>query len=143
MTALDRLLDRIGDPLDASKPRPLVTLEEFFTENTDADSIGHTARTRCSPPEFFAALKNQLAVDGFSDIRVEILPELSPNGWPRAETFWVVSRFDRRAIASAMTTEFWDHYMPYDWLSYPRLDGAVLEPLTVPADSHVFGFDYP
>jgi len=98
MAALDRLLDRIGDPLDDSKPRPLVTLEEFFTDNNDSESIGPYTRARCAPPDFYAAFVDLRARDGFHDIRVEISPKLSPLGWPYSDTVWIVSDFDRREL---------------------------------------------
>ena len=143
MAALDRLLDRIGDPHDASKPRPMVTLDEFFAGNDDAESLGKAASCRVAPAEFYTVLRTQLAVDGWHDIRVEILPETTASGWPRMNTVWVVSSFDRREIVSSLIPEFWDGFLPMDWLSFPRVDGVELESMTIPENSVVFGFDYP
>ena len=142
MTALDRLLDRVGDPLDASKPRPLVTLEEFFTDNDDVESLGPYARCRFGPTEFYAALVGFRDVTGIHDVRIEIAPEISPSGWPRADTVWVVSKFDRRELPRQITPEFWDGFLPVDWLSYPRFDGVPIEPLNIPDGAFVSGFDY-
>lgn len=142
MTALDRLLDRIGDPHDASKPHPLVTLEEFFTDNDDCESLGPYARARFSPADFFAVLVELRGAKGFHDIRVEILPELSPSGWPYSDTVWIVSNFDRRKLPRQLTHLFWDGFLPCDWLSHPRTNGVSMEPLAIPDGAFVQGFAY-
>ncbi len=142
MSALDRLLERIGDPRDASKPRPLVTLEEFFTDNDDSESLGSYARDRFVPSDFYNALVELRAVAGFHEIFVEILPELSHSGWPRSETVWIVSDFDRHELPRNLTRTFWDGFLPSDWLSYPRIGGVSLETLAVPEGAFVQGFAY-
>lgn len=73
MAALDRLLDRIGDPLDESKPHPLVTLEEFFTDNNDPKSLGDYAQSKFDPQSFFAAHADLRVRDGFHDILAETI----------------------------------------------------------------------
>lgn len=142
MTALDRLLHRIGDPHDVSKPHPMLTLEEYFTGNVDRESLGPYARTRFSPQDFFSVFFEQRAACGFHDIRVEILPELTPAGWPRADTIWLVTDFDRHELPRQLTENFWNGFLPVDWLSYPRMDGIATELLTVPNEAFVSGFDY-
>ena len=142
MAALDRLLDRIGDPHDASKPHPLVTLEEFFTDNDDPESLGPFARARFGPPEFYAALIDLRARESFHDIRVEILPKLSPSGWPYSDTVWIVSDFDRRELPRQLPASFCDSVLPCDWLSHPRIDDVFMEPLTIPAGAYAQGFAY-
>ena len=142
MTALNRLLDRIGDPLDDSKPRPLVMLEEFFTDNNDSESIGPYARARCAPPDLYAAFVDLRARDGFHDIRVEISPKLSPLGWPYSDTVWIVSDFDRRELPRQLPSAFWEGFLPCDWLSYPRVDGVTMETLLISDGGYAQGFAY-
>ena len=142
MAALDRLLDRIGDPLDESKPHPLVTLEEFFTDNNDPESLGDYARSKFDPPSFFAALVDLRTRDGFHDIRVEILPKLSTAGWPYSDTVWIVSDFDRMELPRQLPPTFGDGFLPCDWLSYPRIDNVAMESLVVPDGACVQGFAY-
>ncbi len=142
MAAIDRLLDRIGDPHDASKPHPLVTLEEFFTDNADSESLGPYARARFDPSDFFAVLVDLRAAEGFHDIRVEILPELSPSGWPYSNTVWIVSYFDRRELPRQLTRTFWDSFLPCDWLSYPHMNDVSMEPLAIPDGAFVQGLAY-
>jgi len=143
MAALDRLLDRIGDPLDELKPHPLVTLEEFFIENDDPESLGDYARSKLFEPQsFFAALVAIRACDGFHDIRVEILPKLSAAGWPYSDTVWIVSNFDRRELPRQLPPTFRDGFLPCDWLSYPRVDNIEMEPLTILDGAYAQGFAY-
>jgi hypothetical protein len=52
LEARDRLLARIGDVNDFSRPRPLVTLAEFFEGNTDPASIGYNLPGDPSPQDF-------------------------------------------------------------------------------------------
>ena len=142
MAALDRLLDRIGDPLDGSKPHPLVTLEEFFTDNNDPESLGDYAQSKFDPQSFFAALADLRARDGIHDIRVEILPKLSPAGWPYSDTVWIVSDFNRIELPHQLTPTFWGGFLPCDWLSYPRMDNIAMESLTIPDGACVQGFAF-
>ncbi|MFN3192900.1 MAG: hypothetical protein ACE361_20490 [Aureliella sp.] len=142
MAALDRLLHRIGDPLDESKPHPLVTLEEFFTDNHDPESLGDYAQSKFDPQSFFAALVDLRDRDGFHDIRVEILPKLSPAGRPCSDTVWIVSDFDRMELPRQLTPTFWDGFLQCDWLSYPCADGVSIEPVDAPDDVFVQGFAY-
>lgn len=143
MTPLKRLLNRVGDPLNQSKPRPLVSLEEFFERNEDPESLTAHERSRSDPQCFFLAFQHLRGKKGFHDILVEVAPRLTDSGWPCSETLCIVSQFDRSELPIQLTQEVWQGgFLPHDWLSYPRVDDVLMEPLDVPNGAWAFGFAY-
>jgi hypothetical protein len=95
MTPLERITERInrdGDVNDASTPRPLLTLEEFF----DGNHVNHgSIWCNCSPPpsrsEAFAVPKRIRSRPDVADVRAEITVFDIPE-WPFSEVVWVISK---------------------------------------------------
>lgn len=91
MSPLERLLQRIGDANDFSRPRALVTLEEFFEGNDDPGSIGYNLPDPPEPREFYkllAAIRDRADV---ADVRVQIMDHENADGWPSSDTLWIIT----------------------------------------------------
>jgi hypothetical protein len=91
MNPRDRLLTRIGNINDFEKPRPLVTLEEFFEGNGDPGSIGYNLPDPPEPLDFFELLKAIRSRPEVSDVRVEVKDLEDPEGWPSTDTLWIIT----------------------------------------------------
>ena len=91
VSARDRLLERIGNVNDFSKPRPLVSLEEFFEENTDDSSVLYNLSDRPSPQEFFQLLRTLRDKPEVSDVLVQVQDIPDPSGWPSTDTVWFIT----------------------------------------------------
>ena len=141
MDARSRLLARVGDLTDPELPRALVTLEEFFTDNFDETLVGDVRVREFTPQEFFIVLQLLRTRMIFTDVRVEVKLPRTPGGWPSTDTIWIVSSLDRMELPRNLSRDFWDRFMPDDWLTFPRTDGRTTEPLAIPAGS-AFGFYY-
>ena len=88
----DSLLTRIGDINDFDRPRPLVSLEEFFEGNDDYASIGCNLSDQPSPSEFyrlFALIRDRPDV---RDVLVEVKQLEDPDGWPYTDTIWIITK---------------------------------------------------
>jgi hypothetical protein len=109
--ARDRLLARIGDINDVTRPRPLVTVEEFFDGNDDPASIGYNLPGPAGPQEFHRLLAGIAARPGVSDVRIEVKDLEDPDGWPSADTIWIFT------TASLDTVRGWfpDHLSADEW----------------------------
>jgi hypothetical protein len=86
-----RLLERIGDINDFSRPRPLVTIEEFFDGNDDPASIGYNLPDPVPPHEFCSLLKTLRDREDVADIRIEVKDQEDPDGWPSTDTSWFIT----------------------------------------------------
>lgn len=86
-----KLLARIGNINDFSKPRPLVTLGEFFEGNNDPASIGYNLSDSPSPPELYQLLQTIAKRPEVRDVRIEVKDLEDPNGWPSTDTIWVIT----------------------------------------------------
>ena len=139
MDALTHLLNRLRESADV---HPLVTLEEYFVTNEDQSSIGDVRVRDFTPNEFFSALKKLRDSENVFDIRVEVKPSITASGWPRTDTVWIVTSFTRRELPQELSHEFWDRFLPDDWLSFPRLDGRMTEELEIPDGMRALGFYY-
>lgn len=93
MDRRQRLLDRIGDINDFSRPRPLVTLEDFFDGNNDPASIGCNLPEPVGPQEFFTFLSGLRCRPDIAAIWVEVKDLEDPDGWPSSDTVWFVTPF--------------------------------------------------
>lgn len=100
MNARDRLLTRIGDINDFSRPRPLVTLEEFFEGNDDAASIGYNLPHPPEPSEFYKFLLGLRTKRDVSDIRVQVQDLEDPDGWPSSDTIWIITTASAQEVRS-------------------------------------------
>jgi hypothetical protein len=91
MDARAKLLARIGDINDFSKPRPLVTLSEFFEGNNDYGSIGYNLSDSPSPQEWYQLLKAVAKRAEVTDVRIAVQQHEDPNGWPSTDTIWIIT----------------------------------------------------
>jgi hypothetical protein len=89
--ARTRLLARIGNINDFSRPRPLVTLAEFFEGNNDYASIGYNLSDSPSPPEWYQLLQGIAKRPEVKDVRIEVKDLEDPSGWPSTDTIWIVT----------------------------------------------------
>jgi hypothetical protein len=129
----DRLLARIGDINDFSRPRPLVTLEEYFEGNNEA-SIGYNLPDPPQPDEFYKLLSHIRRRQGVSDIRVEVLQIEDPDSWPLSNTIWIIttasphevrSWFPQRLAPSEVINGFEASVSPVEKYSVPEGMRAV------------------
>jgi len=134
---LTHLLNRI---LESAGVHPLVTLEEYFVSNVDQLSIGD--HRHITPLDFCSELKALRDSEHVFDVRVEINPSSTCNGWPSTDTVWVVTSCTRSELPQQLSSEFWDRFLPDDWLSFPRLDGRMTEELEIPNGMCAVGFYY-
>ncbi|HUG70368.1 MAG TPA: hypothetical protein VMM76_21645 [Pirellulaceae bacterium] len=128
-----RLLARIGDINDFSKPRPLVSLEEFFEGNDDRSSIGYNLSDQPTPAEFYKMLRTIRDQPEVANVVVEVKDIEDPDGWPSTDTIWIVSSLPRRDLELFVP----DRYRPDDWIAYPP-EHAV-EMLRVPIGMNAIG----
>ena len=89
--ARQRLLARIGDINDFSRPRPLVTLEEFFEGNDDPGSIGYNLADPPEPREFYELLRQLRDREDVRDVRIEVMDLEDPQDWPLTDTIWIIT----------------------------------------------------
>jgi hypothetical protein len=106
MEARDRLLARIGDINDFTRPRPLVTLEEFFEGNDDPGSIGYNLPDPPAPREFYELLLAIRNRPGVSDVRIEVKDLEDPDGWPSTDTLWIITTATPQEIRSWFPQRF-------------------------------------
>jgi hypothetical protein len=72
LIARARLLTRIGDINDFSRPRPLVTIDQFFDGKDDYASIGYNLPDPPGPQEFHRLLSMIAARPEVGDVRIEV-----------------------------------------------------------------------
>lgn len=143
MDARTHLMNRLSDSGGSENVHPLVTLEEFFTENNDQTSIGTSGSRDFRPLDFFSVLSQLRTLDEVSDIRVELNSPKIPGGWPSTDTIWIVTSLTRSDLPRrGLTPEFWERFLPDDWLSFPRIDGRRTERLEIPDGMRALGFWY-
>ncbi|TDP94917.1 hypothetical protein EV186_105149 [Labedaea rhizosphaerae] len=133
VTPRERLLARIGDINDFDRPRPMVTLREFFEGNDDPASIGYNLPGEPEPAEFYRLLTAIAAKPAVLDVRIEVKDLEDPDGWPSTDSIWIVT------TASLETARTWfpDHLAPDEW--YERAAIGVeepVEPVPVPPGAH-------
>jgi hypothetical protein len=126
MEVPERLRERIGDINDFSRPRPLVTLEEFFKGNTDPGSIGYNLPDHPTPDRFHAVLSAIAARPDVADVRVEVKDWENEDGWPSADTVWIFTT----ASAADVWSWFPNSLAPDEW-GVRELDASI-EPYPVP-----------
>jgi hypothetical protein len=118
--ALARLLARTGDLNDFDRPRPLVTLEEYFEGNDDPGRSGTTCQVARDPREFYPVLRQIRERPDVSTILIEIKDHESE--WPSSDTIYVVTSADADTAKSWLPEEL----APDEW-------GVVDHPLAPPA----------
>jgi len=130
--ARDDLLRRIGDVNDFSRPRPLVSLSEFFDGNDDPASIGYNLPDPPSPAEFAAVLGAIADRPEVDDVRIEVKDHEDPDGWPATDSVWIVTS----ASAADVRSWFPDALAPDECEAHPSGDGGAVEPIDVPVGRH-------
>lgn len=136
-------MNRLCAANDDESGCPLVTLEEYFTENNDQCSIGATGTRDFTPHEFLAVLTELRARDDVRQILVELCPPKTPGDWPSTDTIWIVTTLTRTELPRlGLSQAFCDRFLPDDWLTFPRLDGRRTERLKIPDGMRAFGFWY-
>ncbi len=132
------ILDRIGDINDFSRPRPLVTLEEFFAGNDDYASIGYNLPDQPPPQEFFRLLREIRDRSDVADVRIEVKDLEDPDGWPSTDTIWVITTANGDDVVSWLP----DAVKPDDVLSGFDASEASIEAYDLPQDMNAVGIWY-
>jgi len=102
MTPLERVTERVnrlGHPDASETPRPLLTVDEFFGDNTEVGSIGCNLMPTPTPEEFhnlFVAIAQRPDV---KDIRVQITAFDTPE-WPFTDTVYIMTTASPEVVAS-------------------------------------------
>jgi hypothetical protein len=129
MTALERITERVnrlGHPDDPVTPRPLVSVDEFFSGNSEIGSIGCNLASAPSPEQFhklFLAIAQRTEV---KDIRIQITAFDVPE-WPFSDTVYIMTNASPEAVASW----FPEDLKPDEtWLGFAD---QAYEPYVVPA----------
>jgi hypothetical protein len=136
--ALARLMKRLGDVNDFTRPQQLVTLAEFFEGNNDWGSIGYNCLKPQSPQEWYRFLKGIASRPDVHDVRIEVQEQPSPDRWPFTETIWVITT----ASPDDVRAWFPEHMHPDDiFLGLDRPVGKV-QPYDIPAGYTAVGLWY-
>lgn len=138
MNARDRLLTRIGNINDVKRPRPLVTLEEFFEGNNDLGSIGYNLPDPPAPAEFYSLLKDIRKKPGVSDVRIEVKDLEDPDGWPSTDTIWVITK----ASSDEVRSWFPDELAPDDVFEGFSGSASTIEAYSIPDGMRAVGIWY-
>lgn len=127
MTPREQLLQRIGDINDFDRPRPMVTLEEFFKGNDDPGSIGYNLPDPPMPKDFYDTLKEIRARSDVHDVRIEVQDLEDPEGWPSSDTIWIITTASADPVAS-----WFPKRLQPDEIATQPMPGTTTEPLDVP-----------
>lgn len=98
MDAREKLLKRIGDINDFSKPRPLVDFELFFEGNNDFGSIGYNLDGSVGPKDFYKLLKEINKREDVLKILIEVKDLEDPEGWPSTDTIWFITQVREKDV---------------------------------------------
>ena len=142
-SARQKLLERIGDINDFTRPRPLVTLEEFFEGNDDYASIGYNFYPdQPAPAEFYEVFLAIRQRDDVADVRVEVKDLEDPEGWPATDTVWIITTASDDEVVAWLGERF----APDDAFSgFPQADPHAeyptygVEAYEVPAGQRALG----
>jgi hypothetical protein len=137
MNSLERLLARIGDINDFDRPRPLVTVTEFFDGNDDAGSIGYNLPGSVMPDEFYQLLLSVSARNDVVDVRIEVKDLESGDGWPSSDSIWIFTT----APLEDVRGWFPERLAPDDWRLTTALDEST-EPYEIPPGTHAINAWY-
>lgn len=137
LDARGRLLARIGNINDFTRPRPLVTLHEFFEGNDDPGSIGYNLPSGPLPGDFYDLLSAIAARQEVADVRIEVKDLEDPDGWPSTDTIWIFT------AAGVDTVRAWfpDDLAPDELTPSDALDDSI-EAYEVPAGTRAIAAWY-
>lgn len=129
MDALERVTQRVtrqGHPDEPSTPIQLLTLEEFFDDNTVLGSIGCNLDPAPTPAEFEGMLRELLKRPEIAEIRVQISMFDDP-AWPFSDTVWLMTSAKLQDILTWFPEEFFPDSITEGWGA-----GQVYEAVEVP-----------
>lgn len=128
-----RVLVRVGPLDDPDHPRPLLTLEEFFTGNGDAGSIGYNLAELSGPEELFVVLRELRSRPEVRDVRVQA--QDLEGEWPSSDSVWIIA--DRGTDPTTVTSWFPEDLAPDEVEVHESLADAdpAVEPYPMPAGS--------
>ena len=132
--ARQRLLARIGEINDFSRPRPLLMVEEFFEGNADPASIGYNLGGGGPGPRvFYDVLRRIRERADVADVLVEVKDLEEPDGWPSTDTVYVITG------ASAAEVRSWlpPHLAPDTCRDHAALGPPATEAYEVPPGHQV------
>jgi hypothetical protein len=139
MNPRERLLARIGDINDFSRPRPLVTLEEFFEGNNDLGSIGYNLPDPPTPAEFYILLLEIRKRVGVTDVLIEVKDLEYPDGWPSTDMVWIITTSPPDEVRSW----FPERFAPDEVYSgFEAGDAHPIEKYPIPDGMHAIGAWY-
>jgi hypothetical protein len=101
MTPRQRISERVnrsGDVNDIATPRPLLTLEEFFSGNDVVRSIGCNLIPVPSPAQFLEQSKRIATRPDVADVRVQVTMFDSPE-WPFSDSVWVITSAEPQQVS--------------------------------------------
>jgi hypothetical protein len=130
MTPLERITERVnreGDVNDASTPRPLLTLEEFFDGNDVVGCIGPNLTPVAEPSDFCDSLKDIANRENVADVRVQITEFDDPESWPFSDVVWVITNAEPEEVKS-----WFDEGLRPDECWSGWTTGILFEPCLVP-----------
>jgi hypothetical protein len=133
-----RLLQRIGDINNFARPRPLVTLEEFFDGNNDAGSIGYNLADPPTPKELYDLLKGIRDRPDVKDVRIAVMDLEDLERWPSTDTIWIITS----ATPDQVKTWFPNRLVPDEvWDGFDK-SAATFETYNVPQGMRAVGAWY-
>ena len=132
-----QLLAQIGDINDFDRPRPLVTLEEFFEGNDDYSSIGYNFYPdQPSPRDFYALFRGIRSKPTVAAVLVQVQDLEDPEGWPSTDTIWVITT----STSDDVTSWLGERFRPDDvHVGFPS---TGVETFHVPPGYQAFGVWY-
>ena len=107
MTALERITQRVcrnGHPDDPRTPSPLLTLAEFFGDNTCVGSICCNLSPVPRPAQVHSVLKAIEARPDVAEVRVKITMFDDP-AWPFSDTIYVMTTASPEEVRSWLDEE--------------------------------------
>lgn len=131
MTELERITERVnrmGHPDSSETPRPLLTVEEFFTGNFVVGSIGCNLYPAPQPAQFSNVLAAIALRPEVSDVRVQITAFDDPE-WPFSDTVYVMTSASPDEVASWFPEEL----QPDE--TWSGFADQLYEPYSVPVGS--------
>lgn len=118
MSPLQRITERVtrlGDPENPSTPRPLVTVDEFFSGNDVVGSIGCNLASQPRPDEFYVLFREISQRRDVKDVRVKITA-FDMAEWPFSDTVYIMTSAPLEEVQRwfpdrLRPDEFWEGFL--------------------------------